>query len=108
MPSHSSSSCLPQAGSSARSISFLSCVLRQFKYHSFPPIFSLHSSRCYDLGKFGAAPASLCFWQNENIFRLSKMFWTRHAFFTLIEEQNAWFLQLQFSRINCTSTPNKM
>ena len=61
MPSHCSSSSLPQARSSARSISFLSCVLRQFKYHSFPPLFSLHFSRCYALGKFGAAPALLCF-----------------------------------------------
>ena len=39
-------------------------------------------------------------------FRLSKMFWNRHASFKVIEGQFPWLLRRQFFRINCTSTQN--
>ena len=48
-------------------------VLRQFKYHSLPPPFSLHFLLCYDPGKFDLSNASWRFSKIKSTFRISKM-----------------------------------
>ena len=96
---------LTQAESSTRSISFLS-DLSPIQIPLLPTNFSDTLLGLRSLPKLRSFVRLAVFSQDQNTFRLSKMFWNRHASFQVIEGQCPWPFRRQFLRINYTSTHN--